>query len=571
MVNQGVAGTTVDQAAAAAWSEHIRGAVGKFLKTAVVIDNQPSVRTPGKQPATAGLETPTDSGLGEEPLHQLEAPTMGAGPEDHLHNLDLRAVSDAFVSQGVACAFVLPDDEDTETNPDEKKERAVAAAKISDLVVIDWYLADKSESLTLQILKRIAESDTAENGRLRLICVYTGEPLKDAILEDIIKSLKEGGITVETDREKGYYAAGENTIVAVYNKSTTPAKELPGEIISLFSRFADGLIPAFSLAAVGAIRNNAHHMLTRFGKFLDSAYIANRIITNPPSDVSEMMRDLFVAECDSAIGLESVADKYLEANPISKWLKYNEEKITPQQRGNVTVNHSILQQILKNGIKDDKSFNGDNEEIRIPIRFRHLISTALAGSAEKSKLAEHEFARIVALKREAYGRSKLVGTQEWRPSLTTGTLLKYNHQDTNMETTVEYLICLTPACDTLRLNNDTPFVFLRAKIDSTNYGLVLREKDDQETFLRIDPKRPFLRTFSFSPEATPQRVIATPSESAHPEFKFVDCEGREFIWLGEIRHARAANEMAGLLQNWMRIGISDSEYLRMTEEKRFEF
>lgn len=506
MVNQGAVETTVDQGAAAAWSQHIQGAVSEFLKTAVVIDNQPWVRPSKKKSATEAQESgATDSGMGEETDYQATPPTTTAEPEDHLHDIDLRAVSDAFVSQGVACAFVLPDDEDPTASPELKIERAVAAAKISDLVVIDWYLADKSESLTLQILKRISESDSEENGRLRLICVYTGEPLKDSILEDIIKSLKDGGVTVEKSSEINYCATGENTVVAVFNKTETKAKDLPSELIKLFSRFSDGLIPAFSLAAVGAIRKNAHHILTRFGKFLDTAYISNRIITDPPGDVSEMMRDLFVAECDSAIGLEAVADRYLDTEGITKWINIKSSEIQTQTQGETVVDKSVLLQLLNEGIKAAVTM-GERTK-KIPQKHHLLVSSALAGAKKDHRESEHEFARLAALKREAYGRSKLFSDQGWRPSLTTGTIVMYTPRTDQNQGVAEYLICLTPACDTLRLTGETPFVFLRTKVNEEKFGMVLREKMAMTPLLELTQKGRSLEP-SCSHQRTPLITIA---------------------------------------------------------------
>lgn len=584
MVSQAVPGPAVDPAVtpdpAAIWSEHIRGAVKEFLKTAVVIDNQPCVQEISS-PTAANAAPPTDSGLGDE-VSALSEPTaeeaaIAAETEKSRHNLNIRAISDVFASEGVACAFVLPDDKDTET--ERKISRAVSAAKVSDLVVIDWYLETSSPSLTLRILEELAKADSRENGRLRLICVYTGEPLGDsAILKEVMSKLNAGGVSFNKVEEEKHYAAGDHAIVKIINKSETPAENLPHELISLFSGLADGLVPAFALAAVGAIRKNAHHMLTRFGKILDTAYIANRIITNPPNDVSEMMRELFVSECDSALGLESVADNYLENIAINKWLDAHENEIKAQCHKKIEINKSFIKKVLKAGVKDDDHFNGDEGEgeIALHANSRHLISTALAGSIGNSKKAEHEFARLVVLKREAYGKSKLLGSGGWRPSLTTGTLLKYkkNNQspavaDSAENTAFEYVICLTPACDTLRLEGPTPFVFLKTNIDQKRYGIVLQDQELTEVRLRLDHGKPFIQTLLFSPDETLQRVFATPDKDGKLEFKFVDCDETEYFWLGEVRYSRATSEMAGLLRNWMRIGVSDSEHLRMTNRGKY--
>ncbi|WHL29904.1 response regulator receiver domain [Pseudomonas juntendi] len=389
------------------WNEHIQSAVKDFLKTAVVIDNEPWVNQNHAEIATPEF---LDNGLGEE-LPELAVPD--AVVSENRHDLDVRAISDDFASKGIACAFVLPDDNDTQDV--EKINRAVAAAKVSDLVIIDWYLKKQDESLTLQILQKISESDSLENGRLRLICIYTGEPLKSNIFNDAKEYIHKGGIQLSDLDGEAFCAVSANTIVIMRNKATTLASELPSELIKIFSRFADGLIPAFSMAAVGAIRKSAHHMLTRFGKWLDAAYVSNYIITNPPGDVSEMLRELFVAECDAALGIESVADRYLDLKPISKWLAANETNIQEQTAGKKNIDYALLDEMLRNGIKDDNYFYGDTEEIKIIKDHRHLISSALAGSQDDSKISQHEFARLVALKREAYGRSKLNGTDAWRP------------------------------------------------------------------------------------------------------------------------------------------------------------
>ncbi|HHQ2806201.1 response regulator receiver domain [Pseudomonas aeruginosa] len=574
MGSQGVIGEAATMNSAAIWSDHIQGAVKEFLKTAVVIDNQPWIREASSAP-TPQVAPPVDNGLDAD-LPAVEVPAVPV-EIDQLHDLDLRAVSDRFASNGIACAFVLPDDEDSQQ--EKKVARAVAAAKVSDLVIIDWYLKKKDSSLTLSILQEIARSDSAENGRLRLICVYTGEPLGESIFKDVKEYLQNGGITVEDVAGQDFCAYGDNALVVLKNKGATPASQLPLDLIKLFSRFADGLIPAFSLAAVGAIRKNAHHMLTRFGSKLDSAYIANRIITNPPSDVSEMLRDLFVSECDSALGLESVADRYLESEPIVKWINAKEDTISVQRvGGDVVIDKSLLLSILAGGVRDHKVFNGDPNDIKFPEKSRHLISTALAGGAELSKNSEHEFARLVVLKREAHGRSKLYGAGGWRPSLTTGTLIKYqlrpagtDEQGQAVVEEFEYLICLTPACDTLRLKEKTPFVFLKIHIDSEKYGIVLKDSEGQEVFLRVDQKGPVIRTFFFTPDTSLQRVFAYCVQEGSEKYEFQCLEGKKFSWLGEVRYTRAASEMAGLLRNWMRIGISDSEYLRLINEGRFNF
>jgi hypothetical protein len=548
-----------------AWREHCLTAVKKFLKNAVVIDNEPFVKS---RDHAAHLDSPVlapDDGMSEDcstPMVSSEGPSI---KDQDPHVLDIRKVSDAFAEAGLACAFVLPDDE----NPDEDQlvKRVLNAALISDIVVIDWYLYNDSPNLTKRILEEIAKNDVAENGRMRFICVYTGQPILDQIYIDIRDSLAAGGINVDEVSAGLFSSKKHSSLVMVLNKQSVLPGDLPSKLIDSFANFSNGLLPSFALAAVGAIRKNIHHMVTRFGKELDSAYVANRLITNPPEDVAELVRDLLVAECDNALGLESVADFYLDREAIRKWLCIKKTSIVSQDYGNKKVDLSLLHILLQNGIGDKGVLADDGKLISLPPRDRKKVSIALAGGEYSSTKAELSFSRLVIFKREAFGDTKLISNEGWLPSLTTGTLLRLQEGETK-----RYFLCLTPACDTSRLLKETPFVFLEAVVDDARYSVPLREETGENRGLYFREKHPSLRTYSFLPHSGSQRVRGEQNapSGAEPFFTFSTEGAKEnFTWLGEIRYERAASEMAKLAGNWMRIGINDSEYLRLLESGKF--
>lgn len=560
------------------WLFHMRRAVGKFIKTAVVIDNEPWVDLKGAHEQEFVAIPAEDSGLGE-----VGGPLVSPEPEDKadvgLNSLDIRKMSDTFAEQGVACAFVLPEDKDTEI--DRIKHRVICAAKSADVVVIDWYLRPKSSSLTLQLLREIAESDASENGRMRLICIYTGEPLDKAILDQAKEQLSINGVVFEDADGVLHFpfcSKSNHCLIALANKDETKADVLPGRIIDLFSNLADGLIPAFALAAIGAIRKNTHHMLTRFSSSLDSAYIANRLITNPPGDVAELMRELLVAECDNALGLDSIADDYLERESISRWLDVKEAGFSPVQfKGKVggvsqrvDIDRAFVNGLLASGIGDKEFTDGAGRAIEFLEFSRNKISEFLAGGQAHARIAENEFSRLVAFRREAFGSSTSPLNESWRPSLTTGTVLRFLDGEN-----VRYLMCFTPACDALRIEEPRPFVFLEGRECNKPYNLVVKEKDGRSVGLYFDKKYPSVLTFLFSADQETQRVrgVKKTSEGGGGDFIFTSSGElpKEFTWLGEIRYSRAASEMASLANVWMRIGIVDSEYLRLAGKGRFDF
>lgn len=554
-----------------AWQDHCLTSVRKFIKSAVVIDNEPFIVDKiksGLLPFT--LESPNDGMTEVVELDSTSAGDYAVGSVelDISNRLDVRKVSDAFAEIGIACAFVLPEDEGIDE--EAVVRRVLNSAIISDIIVIDWFLYDSSSALTRRIIEEIAKSDVDENGRLRFICVYTGEPQVDSVGVDVCEALRRGGVYATEVSGGIYHAQSQNCLAVVLNKQIVSPSDLPEVLLGYFGKFADGLLPSFALAAVGAIRKNIHHMVTRFGSDLDIAYVANRLITNPPEDVSEMMRELLVSECDNALGLESVADIYLDKDAVEKWLDLRRDRISPQDysSGKKKVDDVLIYHLLRNGIDDKGTTDDKGSPLSFPLESRNRVSIALAGGVEHSLKAEKDFSRLVVFKREAFGESKLFSSENWLPSLTTGTLLL--HQEGEVR---RYFVCLTPACDTLRLDKQTPFVFLEATIDDSRYSLVFMDENGDYKGLYFREKHPTLVTYCFTPDSGTERVKGSAHhlDGTKPYFTFEDVgASHRFIWLGEIRYTRAASEMAKLAGNWMRIGVNDSEHLRLTEANKFK-
>lgn len=548
------------------WNNYIQRAVKKFLKTAVIIDNQPSL-APSTFLAKECLDF--DSGMDGFSYNIDSENTPDIDTETH--DLDIRRISDLFTESGISCAFVLPNDSDTDSQ--RKQTRALRAAKASDLIIIDWYLEPKSPSLTLRILKEIASSDTKEHGRLRLICVYTGEPLKEEIFRDIKNSLESGGIETEDVSGKEYCAIGVNTVVVLKNKTNTTADQLPTEMVEAFSMLANGIVPAFALASIGSIRDSTHHMLTRFSSNLDSAFVANRLITNPPSDVSDLMEDLLSSEIKNSLGLDQVSEKHLSEDSIMLWLDMKNSELSTEtynaRSKHITLDRDKINGLLKNGLVNSQFISQSGEKIELPEKHRGKVSVALSGSLEKSQKSEREFSRIVALKREAHGYSTRLTNVDWLPHLTTGTILKHEFNNE-----VRYLMCFTPACDTLRITKSIPFVFIEGVRNDKKHNLVITEACGSNTGILFDKKNPTVRTYNFSPDSESQRVRAINlNNSDSPLFYFESSDNANdtFEWLGEIRYDRATSDVATLANTWLRIGISDSEYLRLAAKGDFKF
>lgn len=607
------------------WQQHCMNAVRSFLKNVVIVDNEPY--TPPQNTQAEKVQAPEDDGMGPAqatadlippPLPQEQGNVAAEDTDLPAHRLDIIEISDSFADAGLSCAFVLPKDADTDS--DAKKKRALKAAKAADVLIIDWQLEKNSPELTKEILKELAEQDVNEGNRLRLICVYTANNVTVEILNEAVSALRSGGIDLSTiDNET---AKSATCLLAIVNKYAVPSSDLPEKIVTLFTKLNDGLIPSFALASVGAIRKNTHHLLSRFESGLDSAYIANRLITDPPEDIAELMRDLLVAECENSLSYDAVADNYLTSKPIANWLqakwknnadahdnkstvasskaiKSTQKKViknratiannldidvkdvqnieqalvayietidkkekTVSIKKQSDVNMEILSKLLEYGINERGIKLPPSIEPKIDIKEcdRKYISISLSGTIEGSIQSENKFSRMVALRREAFGSHKAPWNESWLPSITTGTILKLGNS---------YYICLTPACDTLRLKSDTAFAFIKAEKNQEKYSLVIKDEDGTDLHIKYSTKNPEIFTFNFPPDTEKKRVLGKleSDDKKKSIFKFTSTDKQKFIWMGEMRYGRAVSEIAKISSNWMRIGLIDSEHLRIAAKE----
>lgn len=552
----------------AVWHAHCLNAVRKFVMNAVVVDNQPVLyKKVGAQVASV-----VDEGLGEPVAEEAAVEPLGDTIDEH--ELDIQKVSDAFAEHEIACAFVFPDDK--ELNEDLKFRRIMAAVTPSDIVILDWFLNNGDSQLTTKVLNSIAEKDFIEKGRMRLICIYTGQPDIGEVTRDVIKALTDGGLCFAGVNEEDGTAKGKHHRLLVLNKQQVAGSELPGKVLEAFTGLADGLLPSFALAAVAAVRRNMHHIISRFPSSLDDSFVANLLITDPPEDVTELIRELFVSECDAALGLERVADEYLNKKRIENWLiakkkpfKVAEYELDDKDRTKIKINDDFILALLKHGVTEDKVHYSNGTKHDFIDKKRNKITQALHGSLAKAKEGEGQFARFVSLKREACGNTKF--TDEWKPSLTLGTILLNRSNN-------KYFYCITPACDTIRLTGKKrSFVMIELEKPDGKPSLLVSVKDKVEKF-KINPKPYSVRTFEFKGDDTNGRVMAQVEIDAEQNKSFffealgtVIGETIKLGWLGEVRRNRANRDMAELNREWLRLGIKDSEYLRLASKGYAEF
>jgi|SRR5215213_398552 len=149
----------------------------RFLHTVVLFDDQAFIaRASAKNKSKKGkrLVPPTRRSQSASEDDLDDSTSLGVE-----HELDAKRLIDLFAEKGLVCSVLVPGQGE---NP---VPRTVAAARRSDIVILDWRIFDDNGEITTNLVGEILKADGSRESRLRVISIYTAEPN----LHDIVSKL----------------------------------------------------------------------------------------------------------------------------------------------------------------------------------------------------------------------------------------------------------------------------------------------------------------------------------------------------------------------------------------------
>ena len=458
------------------------------------------------------------------------------------HSLDAKAVIDSFATLGVICGVIGP------------AEAAMNAIRQADIVVLDWRLKADDPKYALKLLTNILTGETDRNA-LRLVAFYTGEAGLAAIQEAIVEELAQVGLDPQVP-EQGTVIYGHGRIVLYAKPSVNlPAAlqdrgvaedELPDRLVDDFSRMTVGLLPSVALVSMTAVRECAHMVLDRFCSKLDPAFLAHRACLPNPDDAERQMVNHVAEELrglmDYAVADQSPAGE----DAITGWI-HDRAGDPPQVFvfGGKSLTREQTVALAKGGL-NNQNVLGKNE-------FERLSAGFAGGNVQE---LDEQLAWIIT-SRTVFNAPP--------PTLWLGTVVaRRGHGNENGEG--PYFICLRPRCDSVRLKGKTSFAFL--PLGEPRQGqeqLIVRFKDSYgRRGIALDASG--WQVHVFEPHHERNAVVARKEDSRHVFF-FIDADGNEYEWLGELKAEfaqRIAQIFAGTLS---RVAVDDSEWLRRSARK----
>ena len=520
-------------------AEHCRGIARRFLLTALVVDDEPSV--PQDPPAHGGLREPDGSAAKPAP-ESVDPPSHPPRP------LKLNPITWSFARQGMVCGVVSP----REGKSDD--EAIAKAAARADIVILDWRLSRKRGENALPLLERILGEDRAN--RLRLIAFYTGEPDHNVIyckIRDMLQGLDLPDVEVSTEEDQSTIDFGACRIILyakpdsqIPNKNVIVKEEdLADRLIGDFTDIVEGLLPSLVLTALTAVRENVYRVLERFGSDLDPAFLAHRACLPQPQESEQHIVEQIASELhgimDDAVSGTNPAG--LEA--IEHWLRDRFENNCIVFDPGKELSYGDVLAMLEHGVeRKHGSLKKDGKD----------YSILSQGFLLDSKCNHRELDRRLA---SAMSFRQVLGGTERQLSM--GTVIRRIGEESAT------LLCVTPRCDSVRLTEETSFLFLPlTDPKSKTPQVVIPISKNKHKRMTISMKPSDWRKLEFKPDCKRQCVLAR-CGGADKSFKFKDVSGGEYQWIGELK-AEFAQSIAQLIAERMsRIPLNKSEWLRRSE------
>lgn len=590
-------------------------AARNFLKTVVIVDNEPQLSGSEQKPTQAATRN-------KPPKKKTNAESLSAGtnsqPEldgstdqdstTESHALNIVQIVNAFAKEGMICGSYLP-------------EKGTPAATIidclttisrpADVLIFDWQLHEKEAEkekhhATVEAVTKVLLDDINGGGRLRLIIIYTGEDdlenecgrlIKRFETAKIDNPLIQNQLPVKLNEKQTHPTlASPQSMIVFCNKAKSigahmltavPVTELPSFVLKNFSELSKGLLRSYALACISAIRNDTHRFLSQFDPKLDGAYVAQRISIPDPDEAPNMMRDIIMSDVASTIHNDET-EKYLGADAATAWLdqsgiKHDSaddfKRFSEQQSDSkkaVALKSPPKYSVVKNALSTSCSVNSEK------IGKKHLISLMYEQEADEIS-SSHTFSMLSLVAR---GRSHLLRPPHRDPVLSIGSLIHETHRKC-------YLLCIVPRCDSVRLDKDIqqneegeqsvivriPFIEYGITHDSPTQDSKQKPVKDFELVipgeagsgairLHQKPKSSALITLQFRINKGDGSIRSKKTDAGNYVFTAITGEGAEekevkWEWVADLHEAAALSIVNRFSSKLTRIGLNEFEWLRV--------
>jgi hypothetical protein len=556
--------------AASSFQERSYDIARAFLHTVVVVDDQaeiygsyatvvPMEITEPDQTESIDLNADERS---EIYLEQGSASEVDSSQEagsrvhtkDSAHDLDAKALVDAFADHDIVCSILCP-----VTKDEPLDKRVIGTARRADLIVLDWIIDGDDGDRTLGIITEILAID---RGRLRLIAIYTAQPDIGHIAERLATLALDGKV-LSWSRINAYTLVYDATRLVIFTKKqepdtleddlvipdltgrqTTPT-ELPSKLIAEFAEAANGLVPNFALRCLAVLRSTTYPILQNLHRGLDEPYITHRTLLSNPDDAQEHLLSLIVGEV-SAVLEQSVVSEEAGRDAVASWWEATKSR-RPSPFKVLNLGEDDTYAFLVNSRLPSGQQSLDTLQTKIAKELTSKLRNQDHPAATAKDPADQEYAMRMML------RTRYVDDQHL-PILHLGTIIKKEEDGT-------FWLCMQPLCDSVRLRTCTAFPLLPLQIMTAtkDTDVIVRSDDGTYCHLQVRTAPSQCCMVLFDPDREKRVVQASRNEDAAV---FFAATGQRYRWIAELRPEQAQRWASEYAAKLSRVGVDQSEWLR---------
>lgn len=563
--------------------------VRKFLHNVVAIDDKLSFgkgRRLAQQSEDDFDRDDGESGLGATNTQTATITQLRQEVGVDAHQLDYQDLSLSFAEYGINCTGFIPDAQRFETIENAAK-KIMESARRADITILDWSMDDGFENnekgtLAKASIEKILKHDKEQHGRLRLIVIYTAEPNQVDIAEEIKRHLQSTeGDGIKAVREEKIVEFENPDLefcqIAVIEKKIS-ANDLREEVIKLFTQLTIGLLPNAAISALCELRDKTHHILHTFNKDLDPAYLSHilGLLSSPKVRESadevafDYAAELISEEFKSILQISLPLKSNLNKDRIKLWLDHinvsNDPdffSITVGDKSGCVSSVRIKKMLDATTSKQIKTVLNEEPKLIIdePYPHNYFAARRIEVRLKDGPVGSHERLSIIECKRRD-GLSLL--NQRYEPNIKLGSIIKSERN--------EYYVCLQPLCDSVRLDSDTGFIFLKVEeitVQNKKFSHVIQSSTGGHIKLMIRPnaKNIFKLTLKYNQTSRTIKVHRQENSDYIIENKNPDGSFENMLWVGEFKSNVAQAISNNVAASISRIGLDTNEWLRLSAVK----
>lgn len=537
-----------------------------FLQSVVAVDDNMEFKSRQPEIVEDIVEPDEDDYFGQ--FESGATDFKGQAPLEH--KLYYQDLSLEFAKRGIVCGGFSPT-ADTVMS----LEAIVNTSKNADITILDWQMqiAGADGKLAIDTIIKIAQKDIQEGGRTRLICIYTAENAT-AVAQALVDSIVHLSPNL-VQRTISFSKPGlSHWKIEIVNKEMQEA-ELCEFLIDSFTNLTAGLLSNAALSSIASIRDNTHHLLHKFSKDLDPAYISHVLSLLSSPDMREQANDvafdyavdLISEELKSNLQVSKLVKNSLSKDKLCSWPKFinssNDKNCFRLKIGTEDVkrfDNTVMQNLitaptqleLKKVLEDDIGFE-EVDKIAPLERFKKSPIQLTTFNDANSPLLE-----LCAI--ESVRRDISSIREEHIPVLKQGTIIKEQGKN-------NYYFCIQPVCDSVRLVGNSTFSLMKISSRSNNDFTHVIRAAKGHLRLKIQPAPKQIRTYTFLACEVHKVVRASQQDEL---YLFTDLSAGEdnkvvFEWCGELKQSVSQAVINNLASQLARVGLDSFEWLRQKQ------